>query len=170
MKNVLILLALFFITFLFGQLPNKNIHKNVKDLTIVESISSEEIADGFYITDGFSSSKYKLESGMVFKKINSGCVSSSIADSGTWYIKNHNNIVLKSKKTTLCFEIIKFHEFNFFVLPTQLESFIVDVQAAEVLFKDAKPIVMKDRTYTVSYRIGKYLREKYFANDLTNFD
>ena len=158
--------ALFFSTLVYGQVSKEVAYKNIGGLTVVDSIAWKDIVGGFYISDGFGGYNFRLDSNMTFRKIDFSCMARFTVDSGSWTIRNNNTVVLKSNKQTLYFDIVKFDNFYFFILPTQRQNFIKDLQATKEQFKNAKPFVIDDKTYSKDYLIGYTLVKKYFAKEL----
>ena len=166
MTKGLTIIALFFSTLSYGQVTKEVAYKNIDGLTIADSITRNDVVGGFYISDGFGGYNFRLDSNMTFRKIDFSCMARFTVDSGSWTIKNHNTVVLKSSKQTLYFDIVKFDNFYFFILPSQRQKFIKDLQATKIQFKNAKPFVIDNKTYSKDYLIGYSLVKKYFAKEL----
>ncbi len=166
MTKSLIIIALLFSTLSFGQVSKKTGYDNINGLTIVDSITWKDIVGGFYISDGFGGYDFQLDSNMTFHKIDFSCMSRFTIDSGSWTIKNHNTVVLQSNKQTLYFDIVKFDNFYFFILPTQRQKFIADLKATKLKLKNAKPFKIDDKTYSADYLVGYTLVAKYFAKEI----
>ena len=166
MTKALTIIALFFSTLAYGQVTEEVAYKSMNEPTIVNSITWRDIVGGFYISDGFGGSNFRLDSNMTFQKIDFSCMARFTVDSGSWTINNHNTVVLKSNKQTLRFEILKFDNFYFFILPTQRQKFVKDLQATRVKFRNAKPFAIDDKTYSVDYMIGHSLVKKYYAKEI----
>ncbi|HLP35639.1 hypothetical protein [Lacibacter sp.] len=166
MTKALTIIALFFSTLLYGQVAKEAAYKNIDGLTVADSIAWKDIVGGFYISDGFGGYNFRLDSNMTFRKIDFSCMARFTVDSGSWTIRNNNTVVLKSNKQTLYFDIVKFDNFYFFILPTQRQKFVADLQSTRVKFKNAKPFTIDDKTYSVNYMIGYSLVEKYFAKEI----
>jgi len=166
MTKALTIIALFFSTLAYGQVTKEIAYKNIDGLTVADSITWKDIVGGFYISDGFGGYNFRLDSNMTFHKIDFSCMARFTVDSGSWTIKNHKTVVLKSNKLTLYFDIVKFDNFYFFILPTQRRKFIKDLQAARNQFKNAKPFIMDNKTYSKDYIVGYSLVKKYCAKEL----
>jgi hypothetical protein len=174
MKKRLIIIALVVSTFSFGQVGSdlslrENIYKNINGLKLVDSVSLADIIGGFSKGDGYGGYTFQLDSNMTFEKCGYDCITRGILDSGSWKIQDNNVVVLKSKEQTLSFDIVKFDELYFFILPIQRQKFITDLLATEIKLKNAKPVKIGDRTYSVNNLIGFILTKKYYAKDLENF-
>ncbi|MES1181155.1 MAG: hypothetical protein ABUL44_00015 [Flavobacterium sp.] len=166
MIKVVTIIALFLSTRIYGQVPKERAYKNIDGLTIAESFSRQDISDGFYISNGFGGYDFRLYSNMTFQKIDFDCMASFKVDSGSWTIKNHNTVVLKSKELTLYFDVVKFDDFYFFILPTQRQKFVKDLQATKNQFKNAESFMINYKTYSKYYLIGYNLARKYYAKEL----
>ena len=166
MTKALTIIALFFSTLLYGQVTKEVAFKNIDGLTVSDSITWKDIVGGFYVSDGFGGYNFRLDSNMTFHKIDLSCMARFTVDSGLWTIKNNNTVVLKSSKQTLYFDVVKFDNFYFFILPAQRQKFITDLQTARAKFKNVKPFVIEDKTYSTDYLIGHSLVEKYYAKEL----
>jgi hypothetical protein len=121
MKKKLTILALVVSSLSFGQVDSdlslrENIYKNINGLKLVDSVSLADIIGGFSKGDGYGGYRFQLYSNMTFQKIDFDCLLRAISDSGSWKILN-NTVVLTSKKQTLSFDIVKFEDFYFFILP-----------------------------------------------------
>lgn len=114
MTKALTIIALLFSTLAYGQVTKADTYKNIEGLTIMDSIIWKDIVGGFHISDGFGGYNFRLDSNMTFQKIGFSCMATFKVDSGSWSIKNHNTVVLKSNKLTLYFDIVKFDNFCFF--------------------------------------------------------
>ena len=158
--------ALLFSTLAYGQVAKENDYKNIKGLTIVDSITWQDIVGGFYISDGFGGYNFRLDSNMTFQKIDFSCMARFIIDSGSWAIKHNNSVVLKSEKHTLYFQVFKFDDFYFFIQAKKKQKFMQDIQEAKVKFKNAKPFIVDDKIYSADYMIGSSLIEKYYAKEI----
>ena len=159
MTKALTIIAVFYSTLVYGQVTKDG-------LTTADSITWKDIVGGFYISDGFCGYNFRLDSNMTFHKIDFSCMARFTVDSGSWTIKNHNTVVLKSNKLTLYFDVVKFDNFYFFVLPTQRQKFIKDLQATKNQFKNAKPFIIENKRYSEDYLIGYNLVKKYYAKEL----
>ncbi len=166
MTKSLTIVALLFSTLVHGQVTKEIAYKNTDGLTIADSITWKDIVGGFYISDGFGGYNFRLDSSMTFHKIDFSCMSRFTVDSGSWAIKNQNIVVLKSKTLTLYFDIFKFDNFYFFILPIQRQKFIKDLQATKDQYKNAKPFIIDNKTYSKNYLIGYSLVKKYYAKEL----
>jgi hypothetical protein len=166
MTKALTVIALLFSTLTYGQVTKVDTYKNIGGLTIVDSITWKDIVGGFYISDGFGGYNFRLDSNMTFKKIDFSCMARFKVDSGSWTIKNHNTVVIKSKKQTLYFDIVKFDNFYFFILPAQRQNFIKDLESTRGQLRNAKPFVIDGKTYSEDYLIGYSLVKKYYAKEL----
>jgi len=163
MTKTLTIITLFFATISFGQVTKENLYENVNGLMMVDSISWQDIVGGFSMSDGFGGYNYQLDSDMTFQKTDFDCVVRFKVDSGSWEIKNHNTVVLKSNKQILYFDIVKFDQFYFFILPTQRQTFITDLKSARIKLKNFKPVIRNNRTYTADYLTGYGLVKKYYV-------
>jgi hypothetical protein len=163
MTKTLTIITLFFATISFGQVTKENPYKNINGLMSVDSISWQDIVDGFSMSDRFGGYIYQLDSDMTFQKIDFDCVVRFKVDSGSWEIKNHNTVVLKSNKQILYFDVVKFDQFYFFILPTQRQAFITDLKSARIKLKNFKSGIRNSRTYTADYLIGYGLGKKYYV-------
>lgn len=166
MTKAITVAALFFSTLTYGQVSKENAYKNIEGLTIADSLTWKDIVGGFYLSDGFGGYNFRLDSNMRFHKIDFDCVARFTVDSGSWTIKNYNTVVLKSNKQTLYFDIVKFDNFYFFILPEQRRKFIQDLQATRNQLKNVKPFVINNRAYSKDYLIGYTLVKKYYAKEL----
>ncbi len=164
------IIFLFFSTLAFGQrvissFPQKTIYKRANGLTLLDSASFQDIVGSFCISNGFCGYYYQLGSNMMFKKVDFCCEGQFIVDSGSWAIKNNNTIALRSNKASLYFDIVKFDDFYFFILPRQRKNFIADLGKAKTKLKNARPFKLENRTYSVDFIIGHSLLEKYYGRD-----
>jgi hypothetical protein len=166
MTKALTIIALFFSTLMYGQVTKEVAYKHINGLTVADSITWKDIVGGFYLSDGFGGNNFRLDSNMTFHKIDFSCMARFTVDSGSWTIQNHNTVVLKSSNRTLYFDVVKFGNFYFFILPTQRQKFITDLQATKVKFKNAKSFTIDDKTYSADYMIGFSLVEKYYAKEI----
>lgn len=171
MKETFAIIVFFISTLTFGQvsentIPSKDIYKNIGGLTLLDSLSCQDIVGDFYISNGFCGYNFRLESNMTFQKIDFCCTGRFTVDSGSWTIKDYNTAILKSKGRTLYFDIVRFDNFYFLILPTERHKFINDVKAARLKFIKAKPITIDNITYSVDYMIGYSLIEKYYAKEI----
>jgi hypothetical protein len=166
MTKVMTIIALFFSTLSYGQVSKEVAYKDIEGLTIVDSITWKEIVGGFYISDGLGGYSYQLDSNMTFRKIDFSCMARFTVDSGTWTIKNNNTVVLKSDKQTLYFDIVKFNNFYFFILPTQRLKFITDLKETIAELKNIRSFTIGDKIYSANYIIGYTLVKKYYAKEL----
>jgi hypothetical protein len=162
----LTIITLFVFTLTNGQVCEKDVYKNIEDLTVVDSVSWKDIANGFCISSGTAGYRFRLDSSGTFEKIDFDCVSKFKVDSGTWTIRNHNMVVLESTEQILEFDIVKFSHFYFFVLPTQTENFVKDLQATKIQFKNIKSIVVDGDTITSYNLIGRALAKKYYTTEI----
>jgi hypothetical protein len=121
---------------------------------------------GFSFGDGYGGYNFQLDSNMKFRKIDFSCMARFTVDSGSWSIKNGNTVVLISDKQSLYFDIVKFDNFYFFILPGQRKKFVKDLQATRGQLKNVKPRVSGNRTYSSNFFIGYTLAEKYYAKEL----
>ena len=166
MIKVLLVFCLFCSVIAHGQIRKGSIYKDIDGLTTTDLITWKDIVDGFYISDGFGGYNFRLDSNMTFHKIDFSCTARFAVDSGSWTIKNNNTVVLKSNKQTLYFDIVKFDNFYFFILPKQRQKFIADLRATKIKFINAKPFKIDDRIYPVNYMIGGSLLGKYYAKEI----
>jgi len=166
MTKALTIIALLFSVLSYGQVTKSNAYRNIEGLTIVDSIIWKDIVGDFYISDGLGGYNYRLDSNMTFRKIDFSCMVRFKVDSGLWKIENYNTVVLKSTKKTLYFDIVKFDNFYFFILPSQRQKFIKDLEATRNQFKYTKPYIVNNKTYTKEYLIGYSLVKKYYAKEL----
>jgi hypothetical protein len=165
MTKVITIVAIFFSTLCYGQVSKESSYNNIEGLTIVDSITWKDIVGGFYLSDGLGGYNYRLDSNMTFHKIDFDCVFRFTVDSGSWTVINFNTVVLKSNRQTLYFDIVKFANFYFFILPEQRHDFIKDFQDARNQFKDVKHFVIDKRKYSKDYLIGYSLVKKYYAKE-----
>jgi hypothetical protein len=166
MTKALTILALLFSTLSYGQVTKNNPYKNIEGLTIADSITWKDIAGGFYTSDGFCGYDFQLDSAMKFRKIDFSCVARFTVDSGSWAIKNHNVLVIKSFQHRRYYTVFKFDDFYFFILPAQRAKFVRDLRATKSKLKNAKSFKIEDRTFSPAYLIGYSLTRKYFAKDI----
>src|SRR6478735_150384 len=124
MKKALTIIALVFSTLSYGQVTKEIAYKNIEGLTVTDSITWKDIVGGFYISDGIGGYNFRLDSNMTFRKIDFSCLGRFTVDSGSWRMQNRNTVILKSNKTTLYFDIVKFDNFYFFIQPNQRQKFI----------------------------------------------
>ena len=92
-------------------------------------------------------------------------MSSMVADSGQWSLKNQT-LLLKSNKQTTIFDIIKFDDYYFYILPSEKDSFIKDVSLQKERLKNIKAAVINNRKLSTDYFVGSELRKHYFAMDI----
>jgi len=166
MTKAFIIIFLFFSTLMFGQVSKDAAYKNIYGLTVTDTITCKDIIGSFYTSNGFCGSNFQLDSSMTFHKTDFSCMSSLTVDSGSWTIKGKNTVILKSSKQTLLFDVVKFDNFYFFILPTQRQKFIKDLQASKIRFKNSKPILIDNKRYSKDYLIGRSLVKKYFAKEI----
>ena len=166
MTRALTLAAILFSTLAYGQMAKEDAYKSIDGLTISDSITWKDIVGGFYKTDGLGGYNFRLDSNMSFHKISFSCMERFTVDSGSWAVKDHNTVVLKSSKLTFYFDVVKFDNFYFFILPTQRQKFIKDLITAKMQFKNAKAFTIDDKTYSKDYLIGYDLVKKYYAKEL----
>jgi hypothetical protein len=149
------------------QVLSQKLYHNIKELTIVDSVSCQDIATDIYIGNGFCSDIFKVSSNMTFIKT-TGCdvgLNRSIIDSGTWSIKNNSVVVLSSKKVTLYFDIIKFDRYYFFILPDQSQEFIKDFQSAKTIMGKFKGTKIGDTFIKANDLIQASLSKKYYVKE-----
>jgi hypothetical protein len=163
MTKALTIITLLFSTLSYGQETKDIDYKNIDGLTISDSITWKNIVGGFYMSDGFGGYNFRLDSNMTFRKIDFSCMARFTVDSGSWTIKNFNTVVLKSKNETLSFDVVKFDNFYFFILPAQRKKFIKDLQSTRNQLKNEKPFIIDNRAYSKDYLIGYSLVKKYYA-------
>jgi len=166
MKKALIIIALFFSTLTQGQIPKEEAYKNIIDLAVIDLVSQNEIIGGFHKGNGFWGYNFRLDSNMTFQKIDYSCMVRLLVDSGSWSIKNHNTIVLKSNIQTLYFDVLKFDNFYFFIQHTQRRKFVADLKEAKIKFKDFKPITIDDKIISEKTMIGMTLGEIYYSKEI----
>lgn len=166
MTKSLTIIALLFSTLTYGQVSKKYNYKNIDGLTIVDSITSNAILDGFYISNGFCGYNFRLDSNMTFQKIDFSCMATFKVDSGSWKIKNHNTIVLKSNKQTLYFDIVRFDNSYFFIQPSQRHKFIADLKSIRNKYKDFKSITIEEKIISSKTMIVMSLGEKYYSKEI----
>ena len=166
MKMELSIIALLFSMLTYGQATKEIDFNNVDGLTIADSLTWNNIVGGIYISNGFTGYKIQLDSNMTFHKIDFGCMASFTIDSGSWSIKNNRTLLLQSNKETLYFDVVKFDNFYFFILPEQRQKFINDVKTKRAKFKKAKPFTIDGKAYSVNFMIGYALVEKYYAKEI----
>lgn len=166
MTKALTITALLISTLTLGQVTREKAYRNIKGLTIVDAVSWKDIKSGFYKSDGFGGYKFHLDSNMTFQKIDFDCVARFKVDSGFWTIKDECIVVLKSNKETLTFDIVKFDNFYFFILPTERRKFVTDLERQRRQLKNSKPFVIGNKKITEDYLTGFNLVKKYFAKEL----
>ena len=165
------IISLLLCTFTFGQvsqnkIASKDIYQNVVGLVLPDSISYKDVVNGFSISNGSCGDKFQLDSNMTFKEIDFCCTGRSKVDSGSWIVKDRNIIILKSSKQTLQFDVVKFDNFYFFIQPSQRQRFTDDIISMRLKYKNAKPVTIDNRIYTVDYLIGISLIKKYYVKEI----
>lgn len=166
MTKAFTILSLFFATLVYGQVSKEYAYKNIEGLTVIDSIAWKDIVGSICKSDGFGGYNFHLDSNMTFRKINFGCMSRFTVDSGSWTIKNKSIAVLKSRTKTLYFDIVKYDNLLFFILPKQRQKFVTDIQSARLQYKNVKPFKIGNKTYNVNYIISNSLVNKYFTKEI----
>jgi hypothetical protein len=168
MTKALTIATIFISLSIHAQVTERDTLKNIKLITVIDSIKWTDIAEGFAISNGIYGYHIKLDSNNRFKKIDFSCMARFTVDSGSWTINNHNTFVLKSKKQTLCFDIIKFDNFYFYLLPEQKQIFLKDLQDALELYKNFKGTFIGDQQLTAKDLVGYLLMECYYGRDVVD--
>ena len=171
MKRTFSIIAFLITTLVNGQVSenvssSKAIYNSVPGLTIIDSVSFQDIVGGFSISNGFWGYHFRLDSNMRFQKIDFSCMARFNVDSGSWTIKNNNTVVLKSNKLTLYFDIVKFDNFYFFIQPSQRLKFIADLKTTRIKFKEFKPITIEEKIISTKTMIGMSLGENYYSKEI----
>lgn len=166
MLKVLTTILLLFSAATHGQATKGAYYKNIEGLTIADSITWKDIVGGFYTGDGYGGFHFRLDSNMTFRKIDFSCMARFIIDSGSWAIKKHSIVVVKSSKKVLCFDVLKFGNYYFFIQAKQRREFISDLLEAKGKYKKVKPFTVDNTTYTINDVIRNRLNEKYFSKEI----
>jgi hypothetical protein len=165
MKKIPAIIVLFFFSFVNAQ-KKEVLYNNIDGLIIPDSINSKDITGSFYISDGFGGYEFQLDSNMKFHKIDFSCEAKFIIDSGSWKINNHHTAVVISGTKKYHFDIIRFDQFYFLILPSQRQKFIKDLLELKYSYKKVGSFVFDNKTYTVNYLIGYSLIKKYYAKEI----
>lgn len=142
-----------------------NVHESQPGLEVVNLIKWQHLKDGFSFGDGHVAYVFRLDSSHKFKYVESGCVGDITLDRGTWKIKDNKSLILKSKKHKYIFELIKFGNFLFYIMPSQRQDFVKDLENERK--ETAHYQIEKDDTrYTREFFMAFNLVRKYYVNEL----
>jgi hypothetical protein len=163
MKRKLMIIAICLSAKAFAQGTKEAAYLEALGLTIVDSISAKDIIGDIYSGNGFVGSAFWVDSNMTFKKSHFMCMGGSDLDSGTWIIQDKNTLVLTSKTQTLYYDVVKFDEFYFFILPTERQKFIDDLQMTRAKLKNGKPFKINNQYRSENYLIWYFLKPYYYT-------
>ncbi|MEX6689348.1 hypothetical protein QTN47_17700 [Danxiaibacter flavus] len=174
MKQILSIITLVFSTVVAGQKTVKAIssisaYNAIEDLTIVNAIKALDLSGTYHISNGFAGFRLVLDSNGTFEKFGHDCYGNSKLDSGRWARQNRSTLVVHSGKASEIYDILKFDSYYFLILQTERQKFIKDFLVTKAKFKNAKPITIDNKKYTVDFMIGYMLIEKYYAKELEDF-
>ncbi|HEX7902341.1 MAG TPA: hypothetical protein VF487_00580 [Chitinophagaceae bacterium] len=167
MRKILILLTLFLSVISFGQ--KKETYQNIRGLTLIDSIDFYEISGSFSKSNGHTGYRFQLDSNMTFHKIDFDCISRFKVDSGTWFIKNNKKLIFNSSDHILSFDIFKFDNFYFLILPSERKKFIADLNAERKKLRNTRAFVTDNKRYSIDYLVGFRLVNKYYAKEIEDF-
>lgn len=166
MKRNLMIMAVFLSVHVYGQDTKASAYLEALGLTIVDSISAKDMVGLIYRSDGFAGSTFRLDSAMTFMKSHFMCMGGSNIDSGRWEIQNKNTLVLTSKTQMLYYDVVKFDNFYFFILPTERERFIDDLQMTRARLRNGKPIKIDNQYHSENYVIWYFLKPTYYTKQI----
>lgn len=141
------------------------IYESEQVLELVDFIKWEHVKDGFSFGDGHVAYFFRLDSNYTFELVESGCVTHITLDRGIWKIKDNKSLVLKSKKHRYTFDIIKFGNFLFYIMPNQRQEFVKDLQNERSETASYK-IEESDTRYNREFFMALHLQRKYYGNEL----
>lgn len=166
MKRNLMIIAIFLSAHVFGQGTKASAYLEALGLTIVDSISAKDMVGLIYRSDGFAGSTFRLDSAMTFMKSHFMCAGGADMDSGRWAIQNKNTLVLISSALTLYYDIVKFDNFYFFILPTERQTFIGDLQMARARVSNGKPYKINNQYLSENYMVWRFLKPTYYTKQI----
>ena len=142
------------------------VYENIDGLDHLDLISPADIVKHFSLSGSFWAYSYRLDSNFTFHKTEVGCSGSLPLDSGKWEIRNKSRLVLVSQRRTMIFDIVKFDNFYFFILPYQRQKFIAELRSIKLKLKNYKPVTIEGQTYSYNYAVAFLLKEGYYCYEI----
>lgn len=142
-----------------------NVFEGQPGIEIVNLIKWKHLKDGFSFGDGHVAYVFRLDSNHRFEYVESSCVGDIKLDQGIWKIKDNKNLILKSKNKRYIFELIKLRNFLFYIMPSQREDFVKDLESERKQTADYQ-IEKDDSRYTREFLMGFHLVRKYYGSEL----
>ncbi|MFT3844159.1 MAG: hypothetical protein QM725_03840 [Lacibacter sp.] len=153
-------------TFLQSQIGMS--YAGINGLCIIDSISVNEIAGQFTLSDGFGGYAFLINNNYTFIKRSFDCLVKSNVDSGKCTIKNGNLVILSSEEEKIVFNLFRFDRFYFFIAPDQIKNFIADIVTTKSELKNAKPFTMDNKIYSADFLVAFKLTGKYYGKEMSD--
>jgi hypothetical protein len=171
MKQVLITASLLISSISFGQkskapIASKDIYNTIAGPSLVTSASLAEVADNFFISDGFGGYRLILDSAHSFVKESFSCMIRYMIDSGSWKVENEM-LILKSPKGRQTFDVLRFDNYIILVNPSRRQSFVNDFVRLQKQYKHFTPVEFEgEEPWSKDRVIGYNLKNKYFIREI----